>query len=329
MDFLREDFPIDPAEEDGGEQGTQRHHDAFCHKVETVYPAEFAEHSREVLSQAVVGNQSTQNCGEDSEEPAVEFPLVALALVHGVVDKGAGDGFQNCNGGGQRRDDNQSVEDKSDERTDAAHAVEYGLQGHVQKSYAALRRLTAGKYGRHDCQTCQNGDDGVGQRDDEAASFNIGILGQMRTVGNGDAHSDRKGQEHLTAGCGKYGNPAGSVEHFEVRFEQECNSGGSTRQGNASCDYQDEHYEQRRHGDFAEPLDAFFDSKAYDDDGNQKEYQCIDDGLGGVRCQVGEVGGTVYAANAPACTEHISQIGQHVLDAVAAQVGVESQNQER
>lgn len=57
MDFLREDFPINPAEEEGGEQGTQRHHDAFRQKVETVYPAEFAEHSREVLSQTVVGNQ--------------------------------------------------------------------------------------------------------------------------------------------------------------------------------------------------------------------------------------------------------------------------------
>ena len=69
---------------------------------------------------------------------------------------------------------------------------------------------------------------------------------------------------------------------------------------------------------FAEPLDAFLDTIAYDDDGDQKKYQCIDDGLGGVRCQVGEVGSTIYAANAPACTEHISQIGQHVLDAIAA-----------
>ena len=125
------------------------------------------------------------------------------------------------------------------------------------------------------------------------------------------------------------GDPASVFEHIQIRLEHECQSFGRPRQRAASDHGDGQQDEQSRHGHGAEFFNATghaaYDDEygEYDIDGaeDQGRYAAVDKGR--------EIGLALRSVDAPARTEDVSDIGQQILEYVAAQDAVKGQQNER
>ena len=242
--------------------------------------------------------------------------------------------LQQGDGRGNSCQNHQQVEDDAEDVTHSTHGVEHILHGDEQQLGAANGAVgIQSEAGGHNSQTCHQSDDGIANDDDESVLFQVLLLIQVGAIGDHGAHAQGQGEEHLTTGSGQNCEEVGcfinnTVLHSPAGNEHILQAVHSIRQSAGADDDDDEHEEQAGHTDGAELLDTAADAAHNNDHGQQHEDQTIDHGLKLVGQQVAEHIAAGQAVVAEAGAEDIAHIQDHVLDAVAAQSAVETQDQE-
>ena len=122
------------------------------------------------------------------------------------------DDLQQGDGGGDGGKDHQQVEQDAEDGADGAHLVEHVLHGDKQQLGAAHGACgVQGEAAGHHGQTGHQGDQGVAHHDDQGVLLHVLLLVQIGTVGDHDAHAQRQGEEHLTAGGGEDADEVGDL----------------------------------------------------------------------------------------------------------------------
>ena len=260
-----------------------------------------------------------------------------------AVKEQRSDNLHQGDGGGDGGNDHQQVEHHAEEGAAGTHVGEHILQGDEQELGAAQDHVAVGDAAGHGVgngsgdngQTGQQSNDGIGHNNDQGVLGQVLLLTQVGAVSNHGAHGQGQGEEHLAAGAaqnlheaGRLGNEA--CGHRIAGNEHELQAFHCAGQGQGADDNDDEHHKQGRHTHLVELLDAAgnaaLDDQHADDHKHQREHEAAE-GVG----EHGAEGGAAAdgtAKNAAEAEAQLCQVQGHVLQAVAAQNGVEAHDQE-
>ena len=246
---------------------------------------------------------------------------------------------------GDRRKHHQQVEQDAEDGAQTAHAAEHVLHGDKQQLGAAQRAGgIQGETAGDDAQAGHQRHQRIHDDDENGVFLEVLLLIQIGAVGDHNAHAQRQGEEHLTAGGGKHGQEIGgffddAVGHSPARNEHVLQAIHRAGQGAGADNADQQHHEQRGHAHGTNLLDTAADAAHDDEHGQRHKDETVDNGLSGVAhkgveylcAQRSAVGRSHLrkGGGAEAGAEQIAHVHHHVLDAVAAQCAVEEQNKER
>ncbi|MPM43888.1 hypothetical protein SDC9_90565 [bioreactor metagenome] len=348
MDFVQHELGLDfPADHNAHQHRAQRHRKAFGHHIHEVQPAVIPAGDTQRLTgdpnavgaEAVHSHEGGFHHNSEAYDQNGFGAVGLFALLDRPVHEERGDNLDQRDGGGDGGDQHQQIEDHAEQRADVAHAVEHVLQRDEQEAGTTQSDLAHGNAlldaighgGGNDGDAGHNSDRGIGNHDDAGVFDQIFLLIEVRTVSNHGAHSQRQGEEHLPAGGGNNGTQIGcgfdeTARHRVAGDEHELQALDSARQGQALDDDDDQHHEQGGHTDIVEFLNAAGDTAAVDEVADNQEQQSVDHAAPGIRQHGAE---QVAAGNRFGLEGQIAQIQSHILDAVAAQHGIEAHDDER
>ena len=348
VDLVVQGFRLDlPADHDGHEQGAERHRNAFGPGVHEVEPAviprsglradaEELPRGERTRAKTVGSDEAGQQEDDDAHEGDRTRTAGLLTARAGAVDKRDGDRLDQGDGGRDGRDQNEGIEDEAEDAADGAHVMEHVLQGGEQKGRAAELDLGDGHAlgdavgdGRRDNgETGHDGNEGIGDNDDNGVFRQVLTLTEVGAIGDHGAHRQRQGEEHLTTGRRQNGHDAGCLvdEAALDRVagdEHELQTFRSVRERPGTDDDDDEHDEQSGHADLVELLNAAADTVEVDEVADDHEAERHENAHAGVGEQ------RVKALSAGHTLEQADNVDDDVVDAVAAEDRVEGHDQER
>ena len=331
-----------PANHDAHNQRAGGHGQALGQGVHEVQPAVvpgtdadglLEGHPDAVAAQAVHGHQGGLDHDGDAHPEHSLGAVALLALALRVVQQEGDDHLDQGDGGGNGRHQHEQIEDHAEQGADSAHGLEHVLEGDEQQLWAA--EGGAGSVGRHgggnDGDARHDGNQGVREDHHHGVLHNVLLLFHIGAVGDGDAHGQGQGEEHLPAGGSQHGDKAGrglneARLHRVAGEEHEFQALRRAGQGDGTDDDDDQHHEQGGHAHVVELLNAAGDAAPVDEVADDHEQEGEHDAAEGV----GQHGAEQVCAGLdlrPA-EGQVAQVQGHVLNAVAAQNRIEAQDDE-
>ena len=237
----------------------------------------------------------------------------------------SGGNFHQGDAGGDTGKDNQQIEQEAHHIADPTHGGEGVVHGHEQQARAALGRTTLSKHCGEDCQTGQNSSGGISCGNDPCVLGDVGVLIQIRTIGDHNAHAQRAGEQHLTGGHAASGDEVKlGTGHFHTlggeHIHQALRSAG---QGEVVDDDDDQNDKQSGDANLVELLDAAFNTAGNDDiaQGKGQQGECQND-----PGSAGEIDEEVCAALSAEtiAAEDLHTKAQHIAHGVTNQHGIET-----
>lgn len=338
------------------EHSANRHCKTFSDEVKEVEPAVDEHHvvvaagetenvgrGDAVRAETADSDQNSLNHDGDGDPENGLFAVCGLALGNCLVNEVGRDDLHQGDGGGDGGKQDQQIEDNAEQRTGGAHVGENILQGDEEELRAVEDQLigskTAGETvcngGGDNGETGHQGDDSISHNDNSGVLDQILFLVKVRAVGDHSAHCKRQGEEHLTAGgaedadeVGRFRNKAAC--HRVAGNEHEFETLNSVGQGQRADDNDDQHHEQGGHTDLVELLDAALNAALNDKHADDHEQQGEHNAAEGVgeHCAEGSAAGDSAAEDAAQAKAQLGKVEGHVLDAVAAEDGVEAHDKE-
>ena len=331
-----------PADHDAHDQRAGGHGQTLGQGVHEVQPAVVpgadADHLLEryphaVAAQAVHGHQSGLNHDghADPEHGLGAVALLALALR--MVQQEGDDHLDQGDGGGNGRHQHEQVENHAEQGADGAHGLEHVLKGDEQQLGTA--EGGAGAVGRHgggdDGDARHDGHQGVRKNHHHRVLHDVLGFLHIGAVGDGDAHGQGQGEEHLPACGSQDGDEAGSLGnearlHRVAGKEHEFQALRRAGQGDGADDDDHQHHKEGGHAHVVELLNAPGDAAPVDEVADNHEQKGEHDAAKGV----GQHGAEQVrpGLDLRPGEGQVAQVQGHVLDAVAAQNRVEAQNDE-
>ena len=349
-DFIQNQIGgILPADHQGHQHGAERHRDTFrpaVHEVEeAIQEGRHGLHTEkagraEVGAQTVGRDDNRFHQDQQGDDQNVALTGIGLALLEILVDPVGGDGLHQGDGGGNGRDQNEDIEDNAEQGAEGTHVGEHVLQRDEQQARAAQGDLTGshalgqavGDGRRDNGDTGHQRDERIGRDDDDGVLDKVLILAEVGAVGQDGAHGQRQGEEHLAAGGTENGDQVGRFID-EARADRiagdkhELQAFRGIGEGQRTHDDDEQHHEQRRHTDFIELLNTAGDTALHDNHADDDEQDRED--------HAAKRGGQHRAedlsaahGNSAVSEAQLRHVQRDVLQAVAAEHGVEAHDQE-
>ena len=339
------------------EHSAERHCNTFRNEVHKVKPAVDEHHvvvaagetqqvggSDAVGAKAADSNQNSFNHDGDGDPENSLFTVGGLALSNCLINEVGRNHFHQGDGRGDGSQQNQQVEDHAEQGAGGAHVGENILQGDEQELGAVQGQLVGskatGKAVGNGCgdngQTGHQSHDGIRHNDNGGVLDQIFLLVKVGAVGDHGTHRQGQGEEHLTTGSTENAYEARrflneAACHSVAGNEHELEALSSLGQGQGPDDDDDKHHEQGGHTHLVELLNAALDTTLDDEHTDDHEQHRKHDAAKGVgeHGTEGSAAGDGTAEDDAEAEAQLRQVQGHVLDAVAAQNGVEAHDEER
>ncbi len=188
----------DPANKDAACDCNNRHKDVVAdivENVENLCNATVGKGHLEVEDIVAEADDYANNIGDDGSNKSCLFAAPAK-FIHAAGNNG----FQKGNRRGESGKCNSNEEDNSDNGACTAHCVKYLGEGDEHKAGACGHAFGAhkGEHGGNDHETCKESNESIEDFNAVNALNKVGVLLDIGTIGNHDAHCNGDGIEKLT-----------------------------------------------------------------------------------------------------------------------------------